>query len=460
MEKVIEHNDERDLLKMTRERVFSLPLLPQAQVLEFFHALDDCLQQSIDELLAKSNFVETYLADVVAEVAASVTHGRTIYGRMTSTRRKKGDPKPPPAPKGTPQAVFKRTSDIKFLEQSINTLRLLAYYQDRDPFLVVNEKDAARQVLAEIKFVRLVYEEVIDKFLSHTENYMEMSRRAAEAHNRMRDSKKKGDFVEAIGEWSSLHSQMQAIEEDLHVDRAYLYHLRMQVAKNQERQMKLRKTIYEPYLRIVYKEAKKHATNHIQVLDNFQNGSTGLIRAISCYNLDRNVSFSSYAHWWIRQSILFHIKDSSNFVKLPVTTWQTYTSVEKARARVLSRDGDDSIENLAEETGHSPQKLQEVYDAVRSSHVHSLDYEVDETGKMMLIDVIPDSNIEERERSEEISQDVEERLARLSPQQQWAMRLNFGMVGSLSHKGPLNPDDVMREKIRQRLAAVDVSLMP
>jgi len=439
----------RDSLDSLRETVFDLPLLPQVKVLEMFGCLDGSLQDTIDALLNRTNFVETCLADIVAEVAASITHGRTIYGRTTSRKAEREKPLPKP---GTPGEVFKRSSDIQFLEQSINILYLLAYYQGRQPVGVGPQKDLAKRILREVKFVRLVYEDVIDRFLAATKGYVDMARRATEAHNSMHTARLKTEMASWASCYSDFHDQMQAIEDEVKVDRAYLYHLCLLVKTNRDRQARIRDTIHMPYLRIVYKEAKRHATNTEQTLDNFQNGSVGLSRAISCYNLDRNVSFSSYSHWWIRQSILFSIKDSSNFVKLPVTTWQSYTSIEKKRAKIASRDGDGSMEALARATGHTEAKLEEIYGAVRSSHVHSLDYEVDETGKMMLIDVIPDDAAEQRESFRGVREDIDRRLKRLLPEQRWALVLHYGMVGRLDQTD-LDPIEISRERIRQRIAA-------
>jgi len=440
--------DGQDILGIIRDQIFSLPLLPQRHVVELFHALDESLQASVYAMLDKGNFIEFYLSDVIAEVAASVTHGRTIYGH--NSKRKKDEDN-----EGQASEVFKRSSDVQFLEQSINVLHLLASYQD-DPFDPKARKDLTKKILQEAKFVRLVYEEAIQSFLTKTKGYEELVATAAKLHNRIHSTKKKSTVFEAVDQYTKLHDQMNAIEESVNIDRAYLYHLVGFIERSYRRQIKIRDMIYEPYLRIVYKESKKHATNEQQVLDNFQNGSQGLLRAISCYNLDRNVSFSSYAHWWIRQSILFHIKDSSNFVKLPVTTWQTYTSVEKAKAKIAARDGVDSMEALSEETGHSLGKLKEIYDSVRSSHVHSLDYEMDDSGKLMLIDVIPDQAQEDREVQDDAKTEVAERLRILTGEQQWVMKLHFGLIGMIEQDERLKDRDIAQEKIRQKIARLPV----
>jgi RNA polymerase sigma factor (sigma-70 family) len=444
-----------DGLEFIRKHVFRMPLLPQVQAAEMFHILDSSLQRSVDALLMRTNFVETYLSSVISEVAASVTHGRTIYGRIGNRKSRAEDGLlADDVGEGDSAVVFKRASDVTFLEQGINIMRMLAHFQTRDLHEVEQQKAAVKSVIQGIKFVRLVYEEVVQSFRYNTKGYLKLATRAMEVHNLLQAAKGKLSASQLADEYATLHDQMAAVEHSVCADRAYLWHLCHLVERNYEKQLRLRDTIHQPYLRIVYKEARKHATNEQQVLDNFQNGSTGLLRAISCYNLDQNVSFSSYAHWWIRQSILFHIKDSSNFIKLPVTTWQAYTSVEKQRAKLVASSGDDHLEALSAETGHSQSKLKEIYESVRSSHVHSLDYEVDESGKTMLVDVIPDQSIEDAEHQSDISQDIGSRLSLLDDEQRRCVVLRYGLVKMLEPRGEITDREIIREKIRQRVAAV------
>ena len=430
--------DSKEALEAIRDEIFSLPLLPQKQALGLFDLLDDSLRSSIHLLLDRSEFVECYLAEVIAEVAASVTHGRTIYETMANRGEEKDL-----------DGVFKKRSDVRFLEQSIDVVHMLAAYRPGGPSCL---KQHTKRMLDDIRFARLVYEEALDRFIEATERYEEYAVQAANLHHRLHDVSRRDSTAKLMNRYCDLHDQMTAVEQAVGIERPYLYHCCLSIRRHQRRQQKLRDIIYKPYLRIVYKEARKHATNTQQVLDNLQNGAQGLLRGISCYNKHKKVSFSSYAHWWIRQAILFHIKESSNFMKLPVTTWQTFTAVEKKRASMASQTGDDDLESLADETGHPIEKLKTVYDSVRSSHVHSLDYEVDETGKMMLIDVIADPSVAEREHDESVRDDVRERLMQLPDEQRFLLLLHFGIVDMLEDHGTVTVRDVLRERVRQQLA--------
>lgn len=429
--------DSRESLEAIRDEIFSLPLLPQKQALELFALLDASLQTSVDALLDRSDYMERYLAEVIAEVAASVTHGRTIYESIAN----RGEDK-------ELTGVFKKSSDIRFLEQSVDIIHMLAAYRSGDAGL----KRHTRHQLGTVRFARLVYEEAIEHFMEQTTDYVGYALRSARIHNRLHNQRRRDSTAKLMDRYAELDDRMEQIERSVGVDRQYLYHTCLTLRRQNRRQQRLRDIIYKPYLRIVYKEARKHATNTQQVLDNLQNGAQGLLRGISCYNVNKKVSFSSYAHWWIRQAILYHIKESSNFLKLPVTTWQTFTSVEKRRATMASQTGDDDLESLADETGHPVEKLKHVYESVRSSHVHSLDYEVDDTGKMMLIDVIADPAVEKREHDKSIRDDVKERISRLAPDQRFFILLHHGVVDMLSDRGELTVRDVLRERVRQQLA--------
>jgi RNA polymerase sigma factor (sigma-70 family) len=432
---------EDTVLDDIRDKIFSLPLLPQQQVVVLFGELDDCLGRALDILWYASNFVERYLVDVIADVAASVTHGRTIYGGAR--------PSSESAPRGPTRKVFKRASDIRFLERAINIVHGLAVYRDdpSDP-----HKRLSHGLLRDVRFVRLIYEEVLGQFRSLTDGYVEWTGQAARLHQQLHGAATTEATSRAATQYATVCRQLEVVEQSVGVPREHLYHVCRRLTAAHAEHVGLRDRIYQPYLRIAYKEAKKHATNDQQTLENFQNGAQGLLRAISCYDLHKNVSFSSYAHWWVRQAILFHIKDSSNFVKLPVTTWQTYTSVEKRRAKLSARDGDESIEALARVSGHSVTKLKEVYEAVRSAHVHSLDYEVDDSGKMMLVDVLPDERDAEAAHQTELRGDIDHRFARLTPPQRWVLALHYGLLDMLVDKAPLATSDVARERLRQTTA--------
>ena len=122
------------------------------------------------------------------------------------------------------------------------------------------------------------------------------------------------------------------------------------------------------------------------MLDNFQNGSIGLIRAISCYSTKRKACFASVAKYWIKQMMLLSITEDANFVKLPVSTWQTYTQLEKAKLK--SGLSDDCIDEIAKAAKKPLKKAKAVYYTVKIAQVYSLNrtYDIDE--KLTLEDIM------------------------------------------------------------------------
>lgn len=429
---------ERQIIETVRDEIFSFPLLPQQEALVLFGQLDQSLRGGIETLIDTGSFVERYLSDVIAEVAASVTHGRTIY----ETEKNRGEHE------DADQQCFKRKTDVQFLEQASRVVRLLASY--RGDGTDTEAKGQTKQTLRQTRFARLVYEEVLERFMSLTDRYCWFAAEAARLHAKLHGAVSDPSVV--ADQYARATIRMEQVEEGVQMDRDVLYHACLTVLRQHRRQLRLRETIYKPYLRIVYKEAKRHATGQQQVLDNLQNGAQGLLRAISCYNCHKQVSFSSYAHWWIRQAILFHIKEHSNFMKLPVTTWQTFTSIEKQRATLASRTGRDDLEALAEHTGQSVEKLKDVYDSVQTSHVHSLDYEVDDSGRMLLVDVIPDHHHDNQARETNRHEDVVARLGNLDQDERFCVCLAHGLVEMLPERAAPQDQEVVREAVRQRVA--------
>jgi RNA polymerase primary sigma factor len=90
-------------------------------------------------------------------------------------------------------------------------------------------------------------------------------------------------------------------------------------------------------LRLVISIAKKYRNNKVTFLDIIQEGNAGLMRAVEKYEFRRGFKFSTYATWWIRQSITRSLSDSSRVIRLPVHIVEQLSKIEKATKK-LSQD--------------------------------------------------------------------------------------------------------------------------
>jgi len=95
-------------------------------------------------------------------------------------------------------------------------------------------------------------------------------------------------------------------------------------------------------LRLVVSIAKKYRNNQVPFLDIIQEGNAGLLKAVEKYEFRRGFKFSTYATWWIRQSITRSLSDSSRVIRLPVHIVEQLSKIEKA------------IKKLTQETGVEP----------------------------------------------------------------------------------------------------------
>ena len=78
--------------------------------------------------------------------------------------------------------------------------------------------------------------------------------------------------------------------------------------------------------------------------------------------------------------MLLSIKEDTNFVKLPVSTWQSYTQLEKAKSKIGAQDED--IDAIAKAANISPKKAKAVYDTVKTAQVYSLNRTYDQDEKL------------------------------------------------------------------------------
>jgi RNA polymerase primary sigma factor len=251
-----------------------------------------------------------------------------------------------------------------------------------------------------------------------------------------------------------LRHEMAAVVRRTGLPIAELRAVSTEVGRARHALMRAREEMVRAHLRLVVAIAKKYRRNSsLDLLDLIQEGNMGLMHAVEKFNYRRGVKVSTYAVWWIRQSIARAIADQGRTIRIPVHMTETATKVLRERRKVRQQQGrEPGAVEIASRTGMPLARVEQVLSMVQEPT--SLDVPIGESGEATLGDLIeaPDAiNPHAAAEASSLAQSVAEALAKLTPREQQILRMRFGIGDARDHtlEEVGQVFGVTRERIRQ-----------
>ena len=192
-----------------------------------------------------------------------------------------------------------------------------------------------------------------------------------------------------------------------------------------------RQTMIEHNLRLVVSIAKHYINRGVVLLDLIEEGNLGLMRAIDKFEPERGFRFSTYATWWIRQSIERAIMNQARTVRLPVHMVRELNQILRAKYHLEAQhhDGKDAS---ADDIAHLLDRpLEDVQDILAlSEHASSLDAPLDNDPQSSLMDLLPgdsDAGPDLQAEHHEVTLLVRDWLKKLPDKQRLVIIRRFGL---------------------------------
>ena len=274
-------------------------------------------------------------------------------------------------------------------------------------------------------------------------------------------------FVEVLREWKlaaadpAAEPSPEEIEREVNrqlygesgIDMQNLRMLLHEVESGREMNKHAKEALVRANLRLVISVSKKFINRGLQFSDLIQEGNIGLMKAVEKFDYHRGFKFSTYATWWIRQSITRGIADQGRTIRLPVHMIETINRLLRvSKDFLLEEQREPTAEEMAEQLGTEVEKVKAALKIAKDAI--SLDTPVGDDGETYLGDFIEDSDRlgpHDASMVTSLRECLSQVMASLSPREAKVLRMRYGINVDCDHtlEEVGRCFAVTRERIRQ-----------